>query len=455
MTLHDIYRKHIEQIVAYARTKVSSETGFLQAHPNGELVETSLIPVWENLLYVYALFKTRTLENAQAARSHLKKILAFQIEKGTSHELFPVVLTDYPFAHDRFEQIEIYFLFRLMLKDEETNLGSELVHLVSEAAARLEQAILLFLDEVPLVLKAVFNLSTGRVLNEDVINILQNLSNISEKNLGLFLLALFHFHKDVFIFEPYVKAIMNLWAPNVLQYRLLEPQVNTFSGIQSKSLLDWVMIALYGVTEIVLSKDRLYLESLLVPSIPKQDVEVALDIESATWRSRIGPHWMWSISTWNPPSHAVGVFSPFTLYYKNFSLVLSCPRASVRNIDCEEGILLELVPYADTYTFEKESQPLFSFFWNYGSKNTFLIDEMKANTLLPGSKISVGAHGDGFELSYTIASGDVFGHVVRGNRPQELNIKGANRFKSYDWMLTVRPLRVPVPDVIRIHIRPL
>ena len=50
-------------------------------------------------------------------------------------------------------------------------------------------------------------------------------------------------------------------------------------------------------------------------------------------------------------------------------------------------------------------------------------------------------------------NGDFVGHLMRGNRPSQLKLKGADRFNAYDWQVFLRTLRREGVCDLRLRLR--
>ena len=90
-------RHLIDQAVTVGRTYQSPQTGFIHYHkscPNSTVHHT--IPIYENALFILALFRTRLMDNIKEGQSLLAKLLHFQNKEGN----FPVYLHEFPLCRD-------------------------------------------------------------------------------------------------------------------------------------------------------------------------------------------------------------------------------------------------------------------------------------------------------------------------------------------------------------------
>jgi hypothetical protein len=76
--------------------------------------------------------------------------------------------------------------------------------------------------------------------------------------------------------------------------------------------------------------------------------------------------------------------------------------------------------------------------------NTFKVDQ-EIHVSLPGLKAAI-------VFRVMEGKGDFLGHLMRSNRPSQIEIKGENRFKSYDWTLFLRSIRREGPCRMQVEI---
>lgn len=90
----------MKMALAYARSRQSSHTQWIHlSHQSLDSWET--IPIFENLCFVIALFRSHVVANTLEGRELLEKILAFQIRFGKHQGLFPRYLHEYPHINRR------------------------------------------------------------------------------------------------------------------------------------------------------------------------------------------------------------------------------------------------------------------------------------------------------------------------------------------------------------------
>jgi hypothetical protein len=115
----EIKRKMAELALAAARKRVSPQTGFLHFWPDDPfLSRQDTIPLLENFLYAYALFRSKQAQNIQEAKALLDKLLIFEVSGN-----FPVYLHEFPETKDRQLSAHLLPVFFYLLKDFSLALG--------------------------------------------------------------------------------------------------------------------------------------------------------------------------------------------------------------------------------------------------------------------------------------------------------------------------------------------
>ena len=130
-----------EWALAAGRFFQSEQTGYLHIYQGNEGQNAQTIPLFENVLFSYALLRTRLLEQVQEAKGLLKGVLAFQNRQpGRENGNFPSFLHEYPRCKDPSSALQMLAPFYWILKQFGHVLGSELKELLEAAAkAALEQ----------------------------------------------------------------------------------------------------------------------------------------------------------------------------------------------------------------------------------------------------------------------------------------------------------------------------
>ncbi len=129
-------RTLIEMAVACGRKRQSTQTPFVHYFPHLSEDESSIAtPVYENFLFILALFRSRTAENIGEAKTLLERLLYFQnLHKEEHWGNFPFYLHDFPTCHHWYTGISLLNPIFWILSQFNSVLGASL-------KARLENSV--------------------------------------------------------------------------------------------------------------------------------------------------------------------------------------------------------------------------------------------------------------------------------------------------------------------------
>jgi hypothetical protein len=127
-------RQLIDLALSSARQLQSKQTGYLHYcyHPIEE-ERYDTIPILENFLFSLLLLRTRTVENVLEAKEMIERLLHFQSQTGN----FPVYLHEFPQCHDRLIGLPLLPALYWIAKDFGQVLGKELFEKIALAATAL------------------------------------------------------------------------------------------------------------------------------------------------------------------------------------------------------------------------------------------------------------------------------------------------------------------------------
>lgn len=130
----------MKKALIYARSRQSSITTMIHwSHLHPDCWET--IPIFENLCFVIALFRSRNVANTLEGRELLEKILSFQIISGENSGLFPRYLHEYPTLQRRGYLISIRVALACIQSRHRQILHTELQQTLDKAAEHLMEAL--------------------------------------------------------------------------------------------------------------------------------------------------------------------------------------------------------------------------------------------------------------------------------------------------------------------------
>lgn len=150
------------------------------------------------------------------------------------------------------------------------------------------------------------------------------------------------------------------------------------------------------------------------------------------------------------PSHpsVEKTFTPFRFIWGDLHRVHSfvCQGGSFDQVEyIEKGPCTELIfdlhdiPPEEPVKQKREIE----FFVDFHPGVQFTINNRSSSTFELGQemKITMGNYELILVFDLLDGEGDFLGHVMRGNRPSQMDIKGDMRFQSYDWTFFVRTIR--------------
>lgn len=126
-------RRLIELALAAGRRRQSKQTGFIHhCHENRDS-EKETIPVYENAAFALALFRSKSAENIQEAKTLLAKLLSFEVGGN-----FPVYLHEYPHCRDLYLGAKLKKIFQWIAADFSAVLGPELKGSLEGSLGRIQ-----------------------------------------------------------------------------------------------------------------------------------------------------------------------------------------------------------------------------------------------------------------------------------------------------------------------------
>jgi len=101
---------------------------------------------------------------------------------------------------------------------------------------------------------------------------------------------------------------------------------------------------------------------------------------------------------------------------------------------------------------ERDSGIELSFYCNQRAERQILVDEKKSTTFQLGQKIEIISADQRVTLIFSLEEGEgqFFGHIVHGNRPNQI---GASKFEAYDWRIALRTISRTSACKIRVVLK--
>ena len=434
----DLLRKINEAALIAGRKRKSMQTGFLHLHYHMKDDQPELtIPILENFLYAWTLLRSRTAENILEAKNHLEKLLPFQTDQG-----FPLYLHDYPQVKDRVLSFHLLGVFAGIIDGFKTVLGSELKGRLEQGSEELwkncQEALQDFNVPFPAQVRAACAAKLLKLSNgEDHLKSLVNLSWHTTEDLGVIVAALYTVYPSLVgtPWEDFWEKLRSNWHVSTQSYIGEVKQEYQFGFEPQATLLDLVM----GIYYEKLSK-RAVAETphlLQAPWVPLICEEVAA-VDEVPFSLMI---------------------NPFRCHWGNIERAhtLACLGGNARAVHyAHQGKEVEIVFELDTLpdTDDKEKLREVVFYLDHADVHQVRFSGTSSTTFQLDNPVEIisGSFSAKLQFSVLEGSGQWMGHLMRGNRPNQLAAKGANRFQSYDWQIILRTLRRTTPCKIACRI---
>lgn len=471
--------------VTAGRKRQSIHTGFVHhLYQDSDEDVKDTIPIAENLFFVLALLRTKNSEQILEAKNLLERLLFFQNAEGN----FPIYIHDYPNCKDRFLGAQLLPCYFYILSEFHTVLGSDLKKRLEDVIRKLLEYNLKHISDktsYSIVLKIAASAKGFGILLHDasleqkgdrLLNQLHDLglhsswlipSSIADICIALQMVYTF-IQKSPWM--DFWQHLINTWhrptysyaGPGLKQYQKGdEPQSTLYDlflgyfsqGFAKRSLIDapyHLQAVLVRPTEEVLPLVQypLKIENVLNESrwfIYQQDQFAYSLIEKKALQN---------------PAFENG-FHPLNIIWGD--------RERVHSFVCQNGNFDSFNFYPENHKIEfmidlaqnselenREKSRELAFFFDIDPEIDMTIHGEKATTFDLNEEFILKTAK--MQLSLTVVlekgEGQFLGHLMQGNRPSQIQLKGTNRFKAYDWQLFFRTLRRSTPCHLkaRLHI---
>jgi hypothetical protein len=119
--------------LASAKQRISPQTGYIHYWIDDPYLPCQdTISILENFIYVYALFRSKTVENIQEAKALLERLLIFEVEGN-----FPIYLHEFPKCRNPKLSAQMLPTIFYLLKDFSSALGEALVIKLNALSKRI------------------------------------------------------------------------------------------------------------------------------------------------------------------------------------------------------------------------------------------------------------------------------------------------------------------------------
>lgn len=471
-------RQLLELAISCGRSWQSPQTGYIHYCYNIQDEDVHHpIPTLENILFALALMRSRNTESVNEAKEMLNRLLDFQNqEEGFSRGNFPIYLHEYTSCKDRLLGAHLlaplYWIYKGfhhvlgadLKKRLETSLNDLVKHCLrthKEKAAPYHIAL-----KIGCGAKAVGILFKNKDFEGEGESILSKLESAPDLgawstpvSIGDILTGLQMVYPSIpnSPWKPFWEHISHTWhkatssyaGPGWKEYQKgLEPQptlydyyLGFFGGSYNyRSFFDHP-IQLYGA--LVQQTE----DSIVQKSFPRV---AEGDIDGQRWKVVQNDGHAYALLARKGLENQVleKTFFPLKLLWGNSNRVHSfvCQGGNCEELrfDGDENKFdIEFVLPKQMQVEDREKNREVGFFLDEQEGITITVDGQASTTFQLKQEVVINTKDLKISLTFQVVEGDgqFFGHIMKGNRPAQVSLKGSNRFTAYDWQIFLRTVR--------------
>ena len=480
----DLSKVLSEWALAAGRYLQSEQTGYVHCYFGGNQQGAQTIPLVENVLFVLALLRSRLVEQIQEAKVLLKGLLAFQnLQEGDSYGNFPVYLHQFPVCTDPIVSLQLLAPFYWILKQFGHILGSDL-RLQLEQAARLAlEYSLRFHIIKPLPYSFAIRLAAAQFSYGSLWGQLEwqqegkeQLDQLAKQqlegwmtttHLGDILVGLQMIYPSL-INSPWKSLWQRMeqtWhhqtgcyiGPCIREWQEGdEPQTNLYD------LYGGYFAGCFSRRATLLHPYHLH-GALIHPSSDKFDINTPSFFQKGllkqqAWQMIGSLEWAYTVLEKKESYHPSvdKTVTPFRLIWGDRHRVhsLVCQGGCYEKVEgmMEKNSIQLIFELKDSPEGEERTQHReIEFFVDFHPDILFTLNGHTANTFELGQQVTLSFGKHQLLLTFDLLQGEgsFLGHVMRGNRPSQVDNKGERRFQAYDWTFFLRTIRRQSPCRLR------
>lgn len=458
--MNDLMRKLIELAVSAGRKRQSKQTGYVHFHYHEEEPHLT-IPIAENLYFALALFRTRTVENIEEAKSLLERLLHFQHEGN-----FPTYLHEYPACQNRYSGVQLLIPLYWITAHFHHILGNGLKTSLEQSVRKLlnychqTDANAAMPPQVALKMAAAAA-AFGKLWRDDALfsQGQARLSNISLDSFSwkspsqisdmLPALQLIAPSLENTPWHPIWEWLESTWHRHLLAY-VGPASLEWQQGREPQATLyDLYMGSLCGSFSTRALQDCIvHLQAALIqPTEEKLPAAVyPRYFPDMVQHARYAFAVVTQENEW--PKSTDRSFHRLCLSWGSPKLLhtLVCQGGNI--VQCAFQHRDNRVEMISTFgppqpEGEREKARELCFYLDQDAIEKVTVGNLPATTFRLTDTIAIQS--DAITLRFSFkqisGSGDFLGHIMPGNRPSQLACKGSNRYHAFDWQLFLRTLR--------------
>jgi hypothetical protein len=474
------------------RSKQSPQTNYVHyCYHSQDEDQNDTIPLYDNLLFMTSLLRSRTTENVLEAKELLPRLLKFQNrEEGSDKGNFPVYLHEYPACRDKLQAAHVLPVFYWLIKQFQPILGADLSKQLTEASELALNYALKTHAEKPApfhlaikiagAAKAFGDLWGKKHFAETGEHLLAGLKKESEEpDFGTWYCP--PYVADMLVglqmvypslpespWNHFWKLLSETWHRPSCSY--IGPGIKDFQDNEEANvtLYDYFLGYFSGQLSYRSFSDHpRQLQGLLVQPIKDPFPELPYPFEKSGSIAGL----KWTLKQY--PAYAVNVvekrgavspqfekgYYPLRVVWGDFNKSHSfvCQGGTSTLIEhqfTDKGVDLYFTFEEPPLPDDKDKNREIQFFCDYDEANKILVGGLPATTFQIDDQITIKSNGFTIGVKISFVEGDAryFGHIMLGNRPAQVSLKGNHRFSAFDWQLFLRTVRRTVPCKMKAEI---
>lgn len=456
------------------RKRQSAQTGYVHYfYHDSEDDAQQTIPLIENVYFALALLRTKTSENVTEAKEILNRLLFFQ---NPTESNFPIYIHEYPHCKDRFLGVQLLPAFFFILDEFDLVLGADLKQRLHLCVSKLLHSTLKALDEkkpsYALGIKIAAAAKAFGIYFEDLA-LEQKGEQLLNQYLNMGLQPAWFIPTSIAdiciaLQLAYASIQESPWKDfwqHLIQTWHLPTCAYIGPGLKQHQQADEPQPALYdlmmgyfsqGFSQRALRDAPYHLHAVLIRPIEEffPVVTYPLSIKGllnqCPWTIYQQEKFAYSLIDSNAlpnPAHK-NAFHPLAVVWGDKDKVHSfvCQEGNFDSFTFESNgheieLVIQLSP--DYELDDREKAREIAFFFDIEPDVKMTIHGEAATTfdlseefILKTPQVELS-----LVISHTQGEGQFLGHLMQGNRSSQIHLKGAHRFKAYDWQLFFRTLR--------------
>lgn len=383
----------LDLAIACGRKRKSPKTGMVHYYHKAPFSHADAIPVFENLCFILALFRTREAYPIQEAKDLLIRILSYQTENGG----FPRYLHEYPASSNPKKNLKLLLPLRWIESEFQSILEPSLKARIKDTIIKLNAYLFTEntfsgLDELAF-----------KTMNASAVDIPfweGRLFDLKANTLGKLL-----------IYRPeFREKVEGLYSPDLKTY--IGPYASQNGTAPELSLLDLIfMNEELSFLKRYPEDHALFLQGALVPHFPisskeEKDLIIARD-----------PYFR---MVWGEADrvHSIACDQDHDLFHQKKEI------------------------YLHYHLKEEENEEAFelSFYLSRMENAQVWVEKDKATTFQLGDILTLESRGKTFEMQFLLieGKGEFHGHISFANRPNQVR---RSVFEAHDWKIGLRTVR--------------